>query len=47
MQQRPRPSAFRPAGLTRPRPGEDLATRPFTRSGTDLAARPFTTAARP
>ncbi|MER6408756.1 hypothetical protein ABT269_35905 [Streptomyces viridosporus] len=43
MQQRPRPSAVRPFGLTRPRPGTDLATRP----GTDLAARPFTTAARP
>lgn len=47
MQQRPRPSAVRPFGLTRPRPGTDLAARPFTRPGTDLAARPFTTAARP
>lgn len=40
MQQSPRLSAFRPSGLTRPRPGEDLATCPFTRPGTGLAARP-------
>ncbi|WP_217127916.1 hypothetical protein [Streptomyces sp. AC558_RSS880] len=47
MQQRPRPSAFRPCGLTRPRPDEDLATRPFTRPDHGLTARPFTTTARP